>query len=137
MKAIVCKEFGPPEKLVYEETPPLSMGKSAVRVAVKAVGVNFPDTLMIRDLYQFKPGDIGFVMIAVFRLGQLPRIVSAIQFGHTLKSSHIFIGLIGQRKNTLHILRFGVGVVVPVNKTFVFKPRTNRKVQIRAINSYP
>jgi len=55
MKAIVCKEYGPPEKLVYEDVPPTSMGKSAVRVAVKAVGVNFPDTLIIQGKYQFRP----------------------------------------------------------------------------------
>ena len=55
MKAIVCKEFGPPEKLVYEESTTLPMGKNAVRVAVKAVGVNFPDTLIIQGKYQFRP----------------------------------------------------------------------------------
>ncbi len=55
MKAIVCKSFGPPESLVYEEVQPQSMGKSAVRVAVKAVGVNFPDTLIIQGKYQFRP----------------------------------------------------------------------------------
>jgi NADPH2:quinone reductase len=54
MKAIVCREFGPPEKLVYEEAPLLSMGKGAVRVAVKAVGINFPDTLIIQGKYQFR-----------------------------------------------------------------------------------
>lgn len=55
MKAIVCKAFGPPEKLVYEETQLLPMGKSAVRVAVRAIGVNFPDTLIIQGKYQFRP----------------------------------------------------------------------------------
>jgi NADPH:quinone reductase len=54
MKAIVCKAFGPPEKLVYEDFPLPAMGKSAVRVAVKAVGVNFPDTLIIQGKYQFR-----------------------------------------------------------------------------------
>lgn len=55
MKAIVCKEYGPPESLVYEDVQPQAMGKSAVRVAVKAVGVNFPDTLIIQGKYQFRP----------------------------------------------------------------------------------
>jgi NADPH:quinone reductase len=55
MKAIVCKEYGPPESLVYEEVQPQAMGKSAVRIAVKAVGVNFPDTLIIQGKYQFRP----------------------------------------------------------------------------------
>jgi NADPH2:quinone reductase len=55
MKAVVCKEHGPPEKLVVEdvEAPPIGAGK--VRVAVHAAGVNFPDTLIIENKYQFKP----------------------------------------------------------------------------------
>jgi len=35
------------------ETP--EPGPGQLRIAVKAAGVNFPDTLIIRDLYQFKP----------------------------------------------------------------------------------
>lgn len=55
MKAIVCREYGPPESLLLEDVQPQAMGKSAVRVAVKAVGVNFPDTLIIQGKYQFRP----------------------------------------------------------------------------------
>ena len=55
MKAIMCKELGPPEKLVLDNVPEPSMGKNAVRIAVKACGVNFPDTLIIQGKYQFKP----------------------------------------------------------------------------------
>ena len=59
MKALLCKEHGPPEKLVVEEVPSPEPGKGEVRVSVKAAGVNFPDTLIIRDMYQFKP-DLPF-----------------------------------------------------------------------------
>jgi len=54
MKAIVCKEFGPPEKLVLEEMPSRKIGPNEVRIAVKAAGVNFPDTLIIEGKYQLK-----------------------------------------------------------------------------------
>ena len=54
MKAIVCKAFGPPESLVLEEVPSRPLGKSEVRIGVKAAGVNFPDTLIIQGKYQLK-----------------------------------------------------------------------------------
>ena len=55
MKAIVCKKFGQPSDLVLEECDSLSPLDNQVLVSVKACGVNFPDTLIIQGLYQFKP----------------------------------------------------------------------------------
>ncbi|NND33883.1 MAG: NADPH:quinone oxidoreductase family protein [Saprospiraceae bacterium] len=55
MKAVLCKSFGPPESLVIEEVSDLRPGKGQAVIAVKACSVNFPDTLMIQGLYQFKP----------------------------------------------------------------------------------
>lgn len=55
MKAILCKAYGPPESLVLEEVEPLKPGRGQVVIAVKACGVNFPDTLIIQGKYQFKP----------------------------------------------------------------------------------
>ena len=55
MKAVLCKELGPPEKLVLEEVPSPQPGKGQVVIGVKAAGVNFPDTLIIQGKYQFKP----------------------------------------------------------------------------------
>jgi NADPH2:quinone reductase len=54
MKAVLCKELGPPEKLVVEDVPSPKPGKGQVLVSVKAAGVNFPDTLIIQGKYQFK-----------------------------------------------------------------------------------
>jgi NADPH:quinone reductase len=54
VKAIVCRSFGPPESLSYEEVPSRAPGKTEVRIAVKAAGVNFPDTLIIQGKYQLK-----------------------------------------------------------------------------------
>jgi len=59
MKAMMCKEYGPPESLVYEEVKSKPLGKDQIRIAVKAAGVNFPDSLIIQGLYQFKP-DLPF-----------------------------------------------------------------------------
>jgi NADPH:quinone reductase len=55
MKAVLCKAYGPPESLVVEEVEPLKPGRGQAVVSVKACGVNFPDTLIIQGLYQFKP----------------------------------------------------------------------------------
>jgi NADPH2:quinone reductase len=54
VKAVVCNEFGPPEKLVVEEMDDPSPGPGEVLVEVKAAAVTFPDTLMLEDKYQFK-----------------------------------------------------------------------------------
>ena len=55
MKAVICKAYGPPESLVVEEIEPLTPRQGQVVISVKACGVNFPDTLIIQGLYQFKP----------------------------------------------------------------------------------
>jgi NADPH:quinone reductase len=55
MKAMLCKAYGPPESLSLEEIDPPSLGRSELRIAVHACGVNFPDLLMIKGEYQFKP----------------------------------------------------------------------------------
>jgi len=55
MRAVMCKEFGPPEKLVLEERPRPAVGKGEARVSIRAAAVNFPDLLIIQNKYQFKP----------------------------------------------------------------------------------
>ncbi len=55
MKALVCRAYGPPETLVYEELPSPELGDQQIRIRVHACGVNFPDTLIIEGKYQFKP----------------------------------------------------------------------------------
>jgi NADPH2:quinone reductase len=54
MKALLSREAGGPETLTLEEVPEPVPGRGEVRVAVRACSVNFPDVLMIRDLYQVK-----------------------------------------------------------------------------------
>ena len=55
MKAVVCKQYGPPESLVIEDLPSPRPAAGEVVVSVKAASVNFPDVLIIQNKYQFKP----------------------------------------------------------------------------------
>ncbi|GGC66808.1 NADPH:quinone oxidoreductase family protein [Chelatococcus reniformis] len=55
MKAILSKAVGGPETLVLEEVADPKPGPGKVLLNIKACGVNYPDTLMIVDKYQFKP----------------------------------------------------------------------------------
>ena len=55
MKAMLCEKFGPPEDLVLKEVADLIPLAGQVRIATEACGVNFPDTLIIENKYQFKP----------------------------------------------------------------------------------
>jgi len=55
MKALLSKQPGGPETLVLEDIAEPVPGPGQVRVAVRACGVNYPDLLIIQDLYQFKP----------------------------------------------------------------------------------
>ncbi len=55
MRAVICKEWGGPEKLTVEEVAAPPMRDGAVRIAVHAAGVNFADILLIAGQYQEKP----------------------------------------------------------------------------------
>ncbi len=55
MKAVLCKEFGPPESLVVEDIASPEPGPGEVVLDVHAAAVNFPDVLIIQNKYQFKP----------------------------------------------------------------------------------
>ena len=59
MKAMLCEKFGPPKDLVLKEVADLIPLAGQVRIATEACGVNFPDTLIIENKYQFKP-DLPF-----------------------------------------------------------------------------
>lgn len=55
MRALISKAAGGPETLEVGELPDPVAGSGEVVVAVKACGVNFPDVLIIQDMYQRKP----------------------------------------------------------------------------------
>jgi NADPH2:quinone reductase len=54
MKALICKEYGPPQSLVLEEMPDPVAGPGEVLVDIAAAGMNFPDVLVIAGKYQVK-----------------------------------------------------------------------------------
>ncbi len=55
MKAIISKAIGGPETLTLEEVPSPPMGPHSILIDVKAAAANYPDVLIIKDEYQFKP----------------------------------------------------------------------------------
>lgn len=55
MKALRSHAVGGPETLTLDEIESPVPGPGQVRVKVKACSINFPDVLIIQDLYQFKP----------------------------------------------------------------------------------
>ncbi|MDE3253157.1 MAG: zinc-binding dehydrogenase [Bacteroidota bacterium] len=71
MRALLCRQFGSPDTLTLENIPLPEPGENEVLIAVRACGVNFPDTLIIRNAYQFKPplpfspgGEVAGMVIA-------------------------------------------------------------------------
>jgi NADPH2:quinone reductase len=72
MKALLSVGVGGPDTLVIQDIPSPSLRAGGAVVQVKAVGVNYPDVLIIEDKYQFKPprpfspgGEISGVVKAV------------------------------------------------------------------------
>ena len=55
MRAVLCKQYGPPETLVIEDVPSPVAGQGEVVVSMHAASVNFPDVLIIQNKYQVKP----------------------------------------------------------------------------------
>jgi len=55
MKAALCKTLDGPAAIVIEDIPMPEPGQGEVRVRVKAVALNFLDTLITRGKYQYKP----------------------------------------------------------------------------------
>ncbi|WP_188062629.1 NADPH:quinone oxidoreductase family protein [Sphingobium sp. KCTC 72723] len=55
MRALMCEAHGLPETLMLRDMPIPQPGPGEVRVRVKTASVNFPDSLIIQNLYQTKP----------------------------------------------------------------------------------
>lgn len=55
MRALVCRAFGPEQDLELAEVDRPVLPAGHVRIGVKAAGLNFPDLLLVRGQYQFKP----------------------------------------------------------------------------------
>lgn len=75
MRALLCRQFGSPDTLSVEEFHHSEPGDGEVLIAVRACGVNFPDTLIIQNAYQFKPplpfspgGEVSGIVLAKGKL---------------------------------------------------------------------
>ncbi|SNY90629.1 NADPH2:quinone reductase [Cohaesibacter sp. ES.047] len=92
MRAILCERFGPPEDLVLAEIATPEPGPGEVRIKVAAAALNFFDTLIIQNKYQYTPdlpfspaGEIAGVIDAVgegvdaARIGE--RVLSYVRWG--------------------------------------------------------
>ena len=55
MRAVICSRLEGPTALAFGEMPQPALGPRQVRIAVKAAGVNFADTLIVQGRYQVKP----------------------------------------------------------------------------------
>lgn len=72
MKAIICTQYGGPDLLQFAEINVPEIEMDQVAIDVHYCGVNFPDTLIIQNKYQFKPplpfspgGEIAGIVTAV------------------------------------------------------------------------
>lgn len=54
MRALVCREYGPPDALVIEQREDPVPGEGQIAVDVRAAGINFADVLTIAGQYQVK-----------------------------------------------------------------------------------
>lgn len=55
MKAIVARDFAPLDALEYADWPEPVAGPRDIVIEAEAIGVNFPDGLLVQGLYQAKP----------------------------------------------------------------------------------
>ena len=55
MRAVLCEEWGGPEKLRIADVESRAPGVGEVKLRVRAAGVNFPDVLIIQKKYQVQP----------------------------------------------------------------------------------
>ncbi len=92
VKAILCRAAGPPENLALADVPEPAPGAGEVAIAARAIGVNYPDLLVVEGRYQrvppapFVPGkDVAGIVAAVgpgvadFKPGD--RVLAALEHG--------------------------------------------------------
>jgi NADPH:quinone reductase len=74
LKALLSRQVGGPETLTLEDVADPAPGSGQVLIAMRACGLNFPDALLIRDLYQLRPprpfapgGEVAGIVLDVGR----------------------------------------------------------------------
>lgn len=107
MRAAFIKEYATPNQLEYGDLPDPEPKEGEIIVQVKYAGVNYPDTLIIKGLYQFKPelpfspgGEVSGIVVGLgegvkgFELGD--RVIAAAPFGGfaekmAVSSHHVYL----------------------------------------------
>jgi NADPH:quinone reductase-like Zn-dependent oxidoreductase len=123
MRAVVITEHGGPEVLQVQERPDPAVGPGEVRIAVKAAGINFADTLARTGLYPDSPKVpcvVGYeVAGSVESVGDG---VESVSPGHRVLAGTRFNGqaeLVTVRENMVYELpkelSFEEGAAFPVN----------------------
>lgn len=89
VRRVVCRELAGPEAMRLEEAPSEPLGPGQVRVAVHAIGVNFPDILMTYGKYQLRP-PLPFTpgVEAAGEVVECAGDVSAVQVGDKVITKH-------------------------------------------------
>ena len=114
MKALLCKQYGLPDTLVYEDVADPVPGEGEIVVDMKAAGVNFPDVLIIQNKYQFKPA------LPFSPGGELAGIISAVGPGvsHLKVGDHV-IGSTGWGAFSEKV-KVSAAKTIPIPKTMPF-----------------
>ncbi len=92
MRAIVLREIGSVDKLALEEVPDTAPGDNQVLIETRAIGLNFPDLLVIEGKYQvlpplpFSPGKelAGMVKSVGAKVSQVKpgdRVMALVEYG--------------------------------------------------------
>lgn len=92
MWAIVCRDWCDPENLELDDMEPPELVAGGVRIGVRAAGLNFADSLMIKGNYQVKPqlpfspglevsGDVLEVAPDVSRFAVGDRVMAVVHYG--------------------------------------------------------
>jgi NADPH:quinone reductase len=92
MRAVVCRELGPPDKLVVDDVEAPTPGDGQVLIDVEAAGVNFADALFVEGRYQITPqvpfvpgGELAGVVSAVgadiSQLAEGDRVIASVGMG--------------------------------------------------------
>jgi len=121
---MLVKKLGHPSEMVLEDIPSPVPGKKEVLISIRACSVNFPDTLMVQGLYQFKPtlpfspgSDIAGVIKAV-----------GAEVNHVKPGDEVF-GLVAHGG-------FAEEVVVPGNSVFKKPPMMDFKIAASFMMAY-
>jgi NADPH2:quinone reductase len=92
MRAVVCRAWGTPDTLKIEEVATPEPKPDEVRIRIRAVSVNFADTIMILGTYQTRPdfpfspglecaGEVDAVGPAVTRFKAGDRVMAILNYG--------------------------------------------------------